>query len=188
MSYVFGRQKRFAVEYDLLNSQSIRDMFRLEPIGQADEAHWLFGHLCLWVAGSRVGDCASVTALTVALATINGQLLRHRGERFDPDLMDRPAARAFQIIDSAIYSSNPPTKDRAHRPADYYYRFVALPDLDVFDHWKAYLVEDQRSARYLWRDPDGNVKEAQLGAGEVDSAFESFVADLEQRTGQKRTV
>ena len=63
-------------------------------------------------------------------------------------------------------------------------RFDVIPiGVDAFDGWQAYLIEDERRGRYLWRGPDEVVREAWLKAGIVDHTLEALMRDLNSRTG-----
>ena len=102
--------------------------------------------------------------------------------------MAMPAAKAFSIMYEALYDD---PGDRSYREiaelAERYERFEVLPrGFDVFDGWRAFLVEDRIAARLLWRSPDGTIHEARIGAGEFDRVIDAFLTELERQSGHKR--
>lgn len=168
MGTLVGRTDRIAVEFELWPATP-------------DARHWLFGTMCLWAAGRRIGRHDEQCALAVALASFPG-VLRHSGTRADAALMAMPAAKAFETIRAAIYDD-----DEAAAPGEPFDRFDVLPrSLDVFDGWHAFLIEDRIVARLLWSSIDGGIHEARIGAGEFDRTIEDFLAFLEQASGRTR--
>jgi hypothetical protein len=166
---VIGQPDRVAVE------------FALDPSLQAEHPSWLFGTMCLWVGGHRIGRHDEICAMTVALSSFPG-LLRNRGNRADPALMACSAGDAFEAIYEALYAdqtelSYSETSARVCR----YRRFEAVPNgFDVFDGWHAFLIEDRLIGRLVWRRPNDSIMEARIGTGEFDRVLDRFLAALEQ--------
>lgn len=143
MSTLIGRRERIAVEFDLWPS---------DP----DTRHWLFGTMCLWANGKRIGRHDEQCAMTVALASFP-YVLRDAGTRTDAALMAMPAAQAFGTMHGSIYGDDDGTRsDREISDlVERYRRFEVLPSgFDVFDGWVAFLVEDRMVGRLLWRAPE----------------------------------
>jgi hypothetical protein len=174
MGTIVGQPDRIAVEFDLWPS---------EP----EAKEWLFGTMCLWAAGQRIGRHDEQCAMTVALASLPHVLL-DKGKRSDAALMAMPAAKAFSTMYEALYGDpgDRPDREIAER-AERYERFEALPrGFDVFDGWHAFLIEDRIAARLLWRSPDDAIHEARIGAGEFDRVIDAFLTELERQSGAGR--
>lgn len=176
MSTLIGHRERFAVEFELRE---------VEP----EHRKWLFGTLCVWADGHRIGRHDEECAMTVALTAFPG-FLRHGGNRVDSELMAMPAEQIFSTIHAALYEDD---KDRSDQEvaelSRKYSRFEALPNgLDVFDGWRGYLVEDRLAARLIWQaGSDKIVHEAHIGAGEYDRVIDRFLTELETISGQTRS-
>jgi hypothetical protein len=140
--------------------------------------HWLFGRMCYIVHNQCVGNYENGASLAVA---INGltSLMQFSGARNEESLITKPAADVFTEIDNALYLDRGQSDGRVARDRTYYWRFHAKPTgFDVFDHWKCYLVEDERVGRFLWvnlRDETKQVHEQQLARGEFDAVILSFL-------------
>jgi len=165
----------FAVEY-------------LLGIPTSDEGrYWWFGKICFWVVGGRVlGNRDEVTTMTTMRGSLE-DVLRYRGQRHDKGLLQLPAGAAFQAIyDPLSVDRGQPLKE-VREAERQFSRFNVIPNgVDVFDQWSAYLIEDQRHGRYLWRGPDEEIHEMWLRAGVVDEVLDAFLDDLCRSTGWER--
>ncbi len=171
MGTVIGRPERIAVEFDLWPPTP-------------ENRRWLFGTICLWAAGQRIGWHDEQCAMTVARVEFP-HILRNAGKRRDPSLMAMPAAQAFETIHRALYDNADDLSDREiDELSERYVRFEALPrGFDAFDGWLGFLIEDRVAARLIWRDPDDMIGEARCGAGEFDRVIEGFLTELERQSG-----
>src|SRR5262245_15173365 len=114
MSTLIGHRERFAVEFQLRE---------VEP----EHRKWLFGTLCLWAGGQRIGRHNEECAMTVALTAFPG-LLRHGGNRTDAELMAMPAKQIFSTAHAALYEDDENRSDReVAELSKMYSRFQALP-------------------------------------------------------------
>jgi hypothetical protein len=174
MSTLIGQRERIAVEFDLWPSSP-------------DTQSWLFGTMCLWAAGKRIGRHEEQRAMTVGMAAFPHVLL-NAGTRRDDTLMAMPAEQAFATICDALYGDPDGRTDKEiDEISRRYVRFEVLPGgFDVFDGWRAFLVEDRIAARLLWRSAHDVIHEARLGAGEFDRVIDGFLTELERQSGQKR--
>jgi hypothetical protein len=174
---IIGQPGRVAIEFELRETSE-------------DVRSWLFGKICIWAAGQRIGRHDEECALTVALTTFPF-VLADAGRRRDVTLLAMPAAEAFARIHAAIYEEDSPDRSYADtaKLVESFRRFEVLPNgFDAFDGWNGYLIEDRMVGRLVWRGPDGAVQEARIGAGEFDRAIDGFLSALEQASGQKRVV
>ena len=175
MGTLIGQPDRIAVEFDLWPSE-------------AGHKKWLFGTMCLWAGGERIGRDDEQCAMTVALASFP-DVLAQAGKRGDAALMAMPAPAAFETMHDAIYGDDGDTRSgrEISALAREYGRFDVLPGgFDAFDGWKAFLIEDRMAARLLWRSPDGAVHETRIGTGEFDRVIDAFLTELEHQSGCKR--
>jgi hypothetical protein len=174
VSTIVGRTERLAIEFDLWPS---------EPA----HAKWLFGTICIWAAGQRIGWHDEQCAMTVALASFPYVLL-DAGKRADAALMAMPAAHAFETIHQALYGDpGERTNREINELSERYAPFEVLPGgFEVFDGWNAYLIEDRMVGRLLWRSPDDAIRETRIGAGEYDRIVNGFLTELERQSGHQR--
>jgi hypothetical protein len=174
MGILIGHRDRIAVEFELnaADSEEVRK--------------WLFGRMCLWAGGQRIGRYDEGCAMTVAMASFP-LILQRKSRRSDATLMRMPAAPAFATIHNALHGDADPPEGEDAIEGRFYARFEVLDrGFDVFDGWSAYLIEDRIVGRLIWRAPDQHIHEARLGAGEFDRVLEQFLTALERATGYTR--
>lgn len=118
--------------------------FALDRAETKDVGRWLYGRMCLWAGGHRIGRHDETCAMTVAMASFP-LIMRNRGNRCDPALMEMPARSAFRTVHDALYGAHPSLSyAQVDALSQAFERFVALDrGFDVFDGWDAYLVEDR---------------------------------------------
>ena len=147
-----GEPSRFAIEYALDGDYG---------------GEWLFGRFCYWSDGQRIGDFDLGTSLRDVLFQID-PIVQSKNRRKSQRFKKLSAIDAFRILDAAIFG----TVDLNNASAAENEQWALLnvvPPLDVFDCWKAFLIEDEISARFIFAgDPYLNVKEILLRPGEVD--------------------
>jgi len=173
-STLIGRRERVAFEFERTRW----------PDGYES---WIYGYMCLWVGGERVGRHDEEVAMTVALASFP-YLLKYKGERCDPTVMAMPAERAYANLYSAIYEADETVTDEQIDALSERYRHFEISDIgfDYYDGWKVFLIESELVGRVIWCGPDEVIREAQVGAGEFDRVLDQFLTALEQESGRSR--
>lgn len=159
---VVGERSRFAVEYEL------------------DENHggeWMFGRFCYWCDGLQVGDFELGTSLRDALFQLD-ELAKNRRFHANPRFNAMPAKAVFRLLDTALFGPiDLGNTDVAE--VEQWARHNIVPPLDVFDHWKGFLLEDEQTARLIFAsDPYVDVRELSLKADEVDAVLDSVRSSL----------
>lgn len=96
---IIGCREGFAIEYAYVRGWVTK--------GQT----WLYGHICFWAGGERLGDFEDTYTFGVVIAQ-GKHILSHRGTRYDPDLMSKSAQEVFRILDNALYVDDERTLDR----------------------------------------------------------------------------
>jgi hypothetical protein len=153
---IVGELTRFAIEYEL-NAD----------FGGA----WMFGRLCYWVERKQVGDYelgASLRDVLFQLDQIGGNKRRRESAR----LMGLPAADAFHLLDAALFGAAE-INNANLAEEEQWALFNVIPSVDVFDGWKAFLIENDRFGRILYAsDPYMDVHEILLNPGELDAVVD----------------
>lgn len=147
---------------------------------------WIYGYMCLWAGGERIGKHDEEVAMTVALASFPN-FLKHTGKRIDRELMAMPKERAFTTLYGALYQGDDLTDEEIDELSERYRHFeISDGGFDYYDGWKAFLIEDKLVGRIIWRKPDGTIHEARVGAGEFDRVVDGFLTALEKTSGMTR--
>lgn len=169
--FLVGSVGSFAVQYELES-----------PVTDEDR-YWWFGTLSFRLRSFVIGKTRERTTMTTLRGAVP-DILRNRGRRQQEALLRLPAKEAFDAIYQPLCVDTGQPLEEVERAARELRRFDVIPSgVDVFDGWRAYLVEGGLRGRYLWRGPDEAVHEAWLKAGEVDDTLEAFWRDLCRRTG-----
>jgi hypothetical protein len=163
---VVGKPSRFAVEYDLRENYG---------------GVWMFGRFCYWCGGQRVGDYELGTSLRDVLFQLDGianhkfgldEIGKYKRLCASRRFITMPATLVFRLLDAALFGAADLNNARVAEEEQWAQHHI-LPGVDVFHHWKAYLVEDKQIARFIFaREPYLDVKEISLRPGEVDAVVD----------------
>jgi hypothetical protein len=152
---LIGDPSRFAVEYDMN-----------EDYGGA----WMFGRFCYWCGGLQIGDFELGTSLRDVLFQLE-RMGRDAGHRDSVRFRTMPARDMFRLLDSVLYGDADLNTCRVAEE-EQWARHNLVPPVDVFDHWKGFLVEDHHVSRVVFAyvsNPE--VREFVLKPGEVDEVL-----------------
>jgi len=140
----------------------------------------MFGRFCFWCGGQRVGDYTLVTSLRDVLFGVEG-VLRYAGRRRSVRFNRVPAADLLQQLSKGLFGEGDPSEPLGDVTEEEWARHIALPAVDVFDAWSAFVVEDSESARLVTSHlPDGVVRELSLRPGEFDEVLLLVQAELNE--------
>ncbi|BBU62441.1 hypothetical protein MSC49_23760 [Methylosinus sp. C49] len=160
---VFGDPNRFAIEHEL------------------DENHggvWMYGSFCYWCGGRRVGDYELGASLRDVLFQLEQLAKYYERLRANPRFDSMSASAVFHTLHTAFYGE---TDDDTFALAaeEQWRRHEVIPNVDVFDNWKGFLVESERAARLIFaRAPHVEVTELALNSGEFDSILDAAISAL----------
>lgn len=188
MSTIIGRPERIAVEFEILSAQRLADEFGLvSTTKENDLSKWIYGYMCLWAGGLRIGRGDELCAMTVAMAGFP-DIIRNKGRRSDPALMRMAARAAFRMIHGALYGQHAQlTYRQLQLMSERFERYCVLHrGFDILDGWDAYLIEDHLIGRLIWRGLDKQIRETRLGPGEFDRVIDEFLTAVEHATGYQR--
>lgn len=153
---IVGEPSRFAIEYDL------------------DENHggeWMLGRFCYWCDDRRVGDYELGTSLRDVLFQLD-QLARNKRLRVNRRFGAMSAMTVFRLLDAALFGAVDLNNAKLAEE-EQWARHNIFPTVDVFDHWKGFLVEDEQTARLIFaHDPYLDVRELSLKPGDVDAVLD----------------
>ncbi len=158
-NHVLGNPLMFATQYEL---------------DQEYNGSWLLGRFCYWIGGTQVGDLALGTSLRDVLMTLRS-IVRDNGNRQDLNLFKLPAEELYRRLDT-LYGRNPEYEDVAQEEC--WARFQIDLPLDIFDHWKIYMVECESEARIVYSNPGGIIVEEILELGIVDKVISDTFNEL----------
>jgi hypothetical protein len=166
---VVGEPSQFAVEYDLNPNHG---------------GEWMFGRICYWCDGRRVGNYELSTSLRDVLFELDG-IAKYRHSRSNPRFSILPAVAVFRLVDAALFG-NADLNNAQIAEEEQWARHKIFPAVDVFDFWKGYLVEDEKTARFIFaQGPYQDVAEFPLRAGEVDAIFDVVRSALDRIYAQE---
>ena len=165
---IFGNIKIFAIECQL---------------NPDDGGEWLFGKLCYWIDGTRVGDYELGTSLRDVLFQMK-YIVHYRGRRSGRGLCHLDRKECFDIIDSILYG------DDNHIGSidipDEVLKFNAKIPVDVFDDWKIFCIECEENLTILYKKNNSkNIKERKLSPNEFDDPITSLYLYLNKKYEEK---
>jgi hypothetical protein len=162
---LIGNPKSFAIEYAL---------------DENFNGTWLYGKLCYWIGGNRVGDFDLGTSLGDVLIQMQF-LVKDADKRDGGSLCGCSPKEIFGRIDSAIYGSDQSPRTNESFSISEPARFDISIPVDIFDNWKIYLLDcAQESNIYYMNTSEGSLREFSLRKGEFDAAISEFYDQLDQ--------
>ena len=162
---LFGDKLRFAAESDLAS----------DPGGP-----WMFGRLRFWCGGLPVGDFERGTSLRDALFQLE-TVERYWRQRQRGRFAGMPAVQVFRLLDAALYGRCD-IDNQMLAEQEEWARFNVLPDLDIFEGWKVFLLETPTAGCLILSPaPYDAVSEIVVAPGEVDSVLKLETDYLRQQ-------
>lgn len=159
-----GHPSRVAIEYEI------------DSILPSEGVVWIYGRFRLWLAGAPVGDWMQEATLT-ELAALLDHIRANHARRVIAGVEGLTAVELFEQIDRALYQDDERTDDELQQDTILYAGTSVIPDADVLQAWRGYLVRMGTMERLVWRnvqEPGAPVCSLELGAGELDHVFEEF--------------
>ncbi len=139
---------------------------------------WFWGHFCFIVRGEIIGSFEEEISLNVTAGFLI-ELLWSRGRRQNRKLFDLDVEDIFSFLDDKLYETENKTSEECEENWVLYGSHNAFGSgIDVLDGWKAYLIENDLDARFIWSLPSGEVREHKFGSGDFDAVLEQVVAFL----------
>jgi hypothetical protein len=132
---------------------------------------WMLGRVCFWCAGCRVGDFEMPTSLRDVLFQLD-QMRRDTGRRENSRFDNVPATVFFRLVYDALFGGTG-LSDSAIAEQEQWGRHNILPSVDVFDGWKAFLLENGETGRIVFSaKPYEEIHEALVEVGLVDTVLD----------------
>lgn len=161
----FGDKETFAVELEL------------------DEDYvgaWLFGQFCYWINGVQVGDYQLVVSLRDVLSGMKW-IVYDCGNRKGGVLCKHRPEEVFSILDKSLYGSEEFEAANDHQLPDTPARFEITVPVEVFNQWKAFLIEcGDRASVLLKYAGDEGVKISTLPIGAFDNVIKEVYDYLDK--------
>ena len=154
---IIGDQSRFAIEFQLNKEYG---------------GVWLFGKICFWIEGRRVGDFDLGTSLRDVFFQMRS-IVQDNGNRNHEGLFALSKNELYNQLNAAVYGSEINESYQLDLEETWARFDVKIP-VDIFDQWKIFLVEDTslESARLVVAKLDVNeVFETFLDQSEVDKVL-----------------
>lgn len=168
----FGNIHRFAIELAFDNNTG---------------EEWMFGRVCYWICGERVGDYESGTSLRdfmFALERISGDADKRENEYLWP-LITEILVNTLQESMFGSTRDNDALERRAIQ--EHWATHNINPAVDIFDEWSIYLVENDCSGRCVClHHPTTSYNECFLARGEFDSVVKTVLLTLLHKYDQSR--
>jgi hypothetical protein len=156
----FGQTERFAVECEVT----------LPP------SSFLFGHICLWVGGERLGDFSQLVILT-APAFFFRDLLRFTGQRYDPVFESMSGTEALDFLHRVLYDDEDATLQESRQLQQRFARYCLCPGGgEAFDGEFVACIEYLNKDRLIWRSHhNAAIGDLFLDHGEIEDVLRSFL-------------
>jgi hypothetical protein len=175
---IIGDKSRFAVEY----------LFD-DDVGGT----WMFGDICFWCAGARVGNFGIGTSLRDVMFLLDS-LKMYSNQRTNRRFNGWPARDFLKVVAWGLLEFGPESREDAfgidrHVPEEEeWYRHLILPQVDILENWSILLHEDGQdallvAARHSWDEVLDvplytDMHEVRLAVGEADQILSQLSEEL----------
>ncbi|MCY9517147.1 Imm42 family immunity protein [Paenibacillus apiarius] len=158
---IIGKQSHFAVEIAL---------------GKEFHGAWLYGKFCFWGGGIRIGNFDIETPLRDILFQMT-EILRDSGNRTHEVLYSLDDVELYERLNDALYGFDTSPYDQTALD-ETWARFNAKINVDVFNEWKIFIVENHGKARMVVKNPKNEMFELMLDSGTFDEVLARAYEEL----------
>lgn len=159
---ILGQPNAFAAEYELSPDYG---------------GIWMFGKFRYWCGGIVVGDFDVGTSLRDVLFQLE-QMRRDVGNRRNDRFLGMLPDQTARLLNAGLFGE----RDIAPRELaenEQWARHNIAPEVDIFDNWRAFLVEGLTAGRLIFgRFPFQDIRSIDVPVGEVDAVLEATRASL----------
>jgi hypothetical protein len=134
----FGDKRSFGVEFELSENHG---------------GAWLYGKFCYWINGVQVGDYELGTSLRDILFQMKW-IVHDCGNRGGGILCNLRPDKAFSLLDGLLYENSERRTNHETQSLDTPARFEITIPVDIFNQWKAYLIECDNNATIVYKNID----------------------------------
>ncbi len=160
---IFGNKKRFGIEYEL-NSDYGRE--------------WLFGRVCYWVHDNQIGDYELGTSLRDVLFVCE-RMVHDANKRENTFLWNLNTVDLIDTLAEGLIHADLEDDVSKRSVEEQWARHNILPNLDVFNDWLVYIIEQGGSARCVSRNLISRLDNSySLSYGEFDTVLGATVESL----------
>ena len=118
-----------------------------------DQGRSIFGRMCLWLGGKRVGDIDEPACMLNVTGKHLRALLPHIDELDDPALQQLGDADAFAFLNRALYLDDSRSSEQIAADFKRFFKFDLLTNGgESFDRTKSFILRDGDEVRILFED------------------------------------
>jgi hypothetical protein len=148
------------------------------------EGNFVFGKICMWANGERIGDYEK-TDLVSRVAGLFNQSIRSRAKRKNSDLCQQTNKSIIEGLWNSIYGDLddgiPLSEGIKYAPHE-----LLVDWSDNFDDYVAAIIECDHNQRFIWKNrKTGSIGGIVLQKGSYEQLAGEFVNWMEETTGLK---
>ncbi|MDD5273235.1 MAG: Imm42 family immunity protein [Methylovulum sp.] len=151
--------------------------FAIECYHEPLNTRHVFGRMCIWVAGNRLGDITEPSCMLNVTAAMLSRLMGRLSALSDPYLWQRGDREAFDFLNHAIYLDNAKTIDDIHQDMERYFKFDFLTNGgESFDGTKSFIMMADEEIILLFTDNADIFYSAHLPKSEFINVIDQFLS------------
>ncbi|WP_157679214.1 Imm42 family immunity protein [Methylovulum psychrotolerans] len=149
--------------------------FAIECYHEPLNTRHVFGRMCLWVAGNRLGDITEPDCMLNPTAANLSRLLERLSTLNDPALLQLSDREAFDFLNQVLYLDDDRTNDEIQQDAERYCKFHFLTlGGESFERTKSFIVLVGEEVALLFTDNVDIFHSAHLPKSEFIDVVEQF--------------
>lgn len=149
-----------------------KDLFAIQYSIEEVRKPYIWGHICYWINGMRVGDIVPITILSDAFIFLP-RIVYDNGNRIHELFYKMDKDKVFYFLSGQAFLDDPKYEEQAL--TEMWARFSIEIGLDVFTGTVVKLIENESYARVIFSDDGKKVYELYLKKGVVDDVFKCFL-------------
>jgi len=144
---------------------------------QSESSRYVFGRMCLWVAGNRLGDI-DCPACILNVTEAHLQALLHRLDTLDdPEVCKLGDRAAFDFLDQRLYGDDERSIEQIRADAERFRKFDLLTNGgESFDRAKSFIIGDADGLRIVFQDNPPGCMSARIDRSGFIATIRDFLA------------
>jgi hypothetical protein len=146
-----------------------------EPI--PNEKGWVFGRMCVWADGQRLGDIEEPACMLNVTAFHLSGVVERLPSLEEPAFASLSDTELFELLDRALYEDDDRTLEEVEADAAKFFKFEFLTNGgESFDRSKAFIAGSNGELRLLFKEPLRGLASARVSATGFASTVAAFLA------------
>ncbi len=137
----------------------------------------MFGRMCVWARGQRLGDLEEPACMLNVTANHLSGVVKRLPSLHEPAFASLSDTELFELLDRALYEDDDRTSEEVAADAAKFFKFDFLTNGgESFDRSKSFIAASNGELRLLFKDSPKGLVSARVSVTEFANTVAAFVA------------